>query len=475
MSGGCAPLGNKTALSLHQAMTWGQRRDRTRGITPWTRLRSTYWFVPSIMTAAAVGIAFAAIAIDRTTVAGSPWAAWAYGGGAEGARALLSTVAGSAITVISLTLSITIVALTVSAQHYGPRLLASFMRDTAAQIVLGMFIGTFAFCLVVLRTVHGDGDGFEPFVPHVSVTVAVAMAMGSIAALIYYIHHVAASLQVSRITSTLTRDLETAIDRLYPEEAGDERERAAATPPQPPDDAVAVAATSSGYVQSIDLEAMVLLAGKTETVVWLCVGPGDFVIIGNDLALVSPRPADSAAFAASLRHACVLRSDRTAWQDAEYAVQQLVEVTLHALSPALNEPFTAITCIDRLGQGLSVMATRRVPSAARTDRAHRIRVVAEPQSFSRLLRAAFDPIAVYVERTPEIYQRTLETLARVAQRARRADDRSAIRAQAGDILAAAHRHVADDRHRALIEALHARVVTAASGRRYASTLSGIPH
>jgi uncharacterized membrane protein len=141
-----------------------------------------------MMTAAAIALAFGAVAVDRTAGAGSPWVGWAYGGGAEGARALLSTVAGSAITVISLTLSITIVALTVSAQHYGPRLLANFMRDTAAQIVLGMFIGTFAYCLLVLRTVYGDGDGFEQFVPHVSVTAAVSLALGSIAALIYYIH-----------------------------------------------------------------------------------------------------------------------------------------------------------------------------------------------------------------------------------------------------------------------------------------------
>jgi uncharacterized membrane protein len=173
------------------------------------------------------------------------------------------------------------------------------------------------------------------------------------------------------------------IDQLYPEQAGYEPEPAA-SPPPPPHDAVAVRAVSSGYVQSIDLDALVVLAEQRECIMWLRVGPGDFVIAGSDLAVISPPPADAATLASTVRDACVLHSDRTAWQDAEFAVQQLVEVTLHALSPALNEPFTAISCIDRLGQGLSLMATRRMPSAARTDRAGRIRLVAEPQSFPRL-------------------------------------------------------------------------------------------
>ena len=153
---------------------------RTHLLAAWSRLRSTYWFVPSLMTAGAVGLAFLLVAVDRLSTDESPWLGWVYGGGADGARSLLSAIAGSTITVVSLTFSVTVVALTVSSQHFGPRLLANFMRDSAAQFVLGMFIGTFAYCLVVLRTVQGDGAAYDRFVPHMSVTVAVALALVSV-------------------------------------------------------------------------------------------------------------------------------------------------------------------------------------------------------------------------------------------------------------------------------------------------------
>ena len=437
----------------------------TRPLAAWNRLRSTYWFMPAVMTAVAAAMAIVCVEIDRYTGADAPWLGWAYGGGADGARALLSAVAGSTITVVSLTFSVTIVALTVSAQHFGPRLLSNFMRDTAAQVVLGMFIGTFAFCLLVLRTVRADADDYAQFIPHLSVTVAVILAMLSVAALIYYLHHVAASIQVSQIALNVTRDLEAAIDRLYPDHAGADQEPPPAPLPPVPDDAAAIRADASGYVQAIDLDAVMALVERHDAMAWLDRRPGDFVIAGAVLATVSPPPADRDGFAKALRDAYVLGADRTAWQDAEFAIEQLVEVALHALSPGINEPFTAITCIDRLAQGLSILAGRRLPADVLEDSAHRPRVVAPPRSFAGLLHAAFDPILLNAGANPAIYSRLLERLAALAEVASRPKDHAAIADLAASVRDAAQVQLRDERHRRSIDERFAVVNAAQSARR----------
>ena len=423
---------------------------RTWALTQWNRLRSTYWFVPAVMTAAAIGLAFALVEIDRMAPPGSNWVAWAYGGGADGARSLLSAVATSTITVISLTFSVTIVALTVSSQHFGPRLLNNFMRDTSAQLVLGMFIGTFAFCLIVLRSVQGEGGGYEKFVPHLSVTADVILALLSVATLIYYIHHVSISMQVSQIALTVSRDLERAIDRLYPEDAGTEREDVSEVP-SVPSGALVVHADFNGYVQAIDLDAALGLAAAHRCTIWLRVHPGDFVCEGTALASASPEPSDRRGFEPALRDTCVVGPDRTSQQDAEFPIQQLVEIALHALSPGINEPLTAITCIDRLGQGLARLAARRIPAPVRTDEKGRGRLVAEPRTFPQVLSAAVEPIALFAGDNPAIYGRLLGMLAVLAGRAHRPADIAAILEQASWIRERALERIHDVQHRRRID------------------------
>jgi uncharacterized membrane protein len=402
----------------------------------WDTLQSSYWFVPSVITSASVALAFGLLAADRRMAPDSSWLQWVYGGGADGARALLSAVASSTITVVSVTFSVTVVALTVASQHFGPRLLNNFMRDKVAQVVLGIFIATFVFCLIVLRTVKTDGGTYESFVPHLSVSAVVVLTLLTVAALIYYIHHVSASMQVSRIALMVVRDLESSIDRLYPDNVGEEPERTVKAPALPLG-AADVTSESSGYIQAIDLDLALALATEHELTIWLHARPGHFVSAGARLAAVFPPPGRNRDFASKLRRAYVIGSDRSAYQDAAFAVQQLVEVALHALSPGINEPFTAITCIDRLGQGLGRLACRRLPAAVREDDHGYARLVAEPQSFSELLDLAFDSIRMYAGANAPVYERLLETLEALARRARRSSDRTGILRQAERVRQAA--------------------------------------
>ena len=394
--------------------------------TVWNRLRSTYWFVPSLLTMGCVALAVLLTWVDRSYVDLPDWMGWAYGGGADGARALLSAVAGSTITVVSVTFSVMVVALTVSSQHFGPLLLSSFMRDNASQAVLGTFTGTFAYCLLVLRTVQGDGgDGYTAFVPHLAVSGSMVLTLLSVAMLIYYVHHVAVSMQVAAITARVVEDLEASIDRIYPEALG------ADDAPDEPPLAVPAAATSirscvSGYVQEVDGDALVAAAARAGTVLWLLERPGSFVVEGHPIAAVDPAPADIQQLATAVRGAFVVGGDRTSRQDVAYAAQQLVEVALRALSPGMNEPFTAMTCIDRLGQGMARLAGRRAPSARRADPEGRARVIAPPRRFDDLLVEIFEPIVRHAESEPVVLARVRSILTMLAGLVNRPSDHAAI-------------------------------------------------
>jgi uncharacterized membrane protein len=383
------------------------RRFKLAGLAG--RLRSSYWFLPSLITLGAIGLAVAFVRLDQHLTHLPAGLGWVYAGGAEGARSLLSAVAGSMVTVVSVTFSVTVVALTVSSQHFGPRLLNSFMRDTAAQTVLGVFIATFSYCVVVLRTVRGASEGVATFVPHIAVTFGVALTLLSVGMLIFYVHHVSSSLQVTQIVRGVANDLDAAIRRMYPERIGQPRDDGAA-PPRP-ETAFPVPAPNSGYVQRVDPNALLRWAQTRDAVIWAEVRPGEFVGEGAPLAFTT-----SADDPAEIAEAYVIGNDRTPEQDAGFAVQQLVEVALHALSPGINEPFTAVTCIDWLGQGLACLTSRGLPPACRADGTGRLRVVAHPYSFAELLEAAFRPLREPAGALPTVAEHLLTTLATLARR-----------------------------------------------------------
>ena len=257
----------------------------------WEYVRSTYWAVPSLMAVIAIALSVAMIHIDEVlTPKFVGTLSWVYTGGPQGARAVLSTIAGSMITVAGVTFSITIVALTLASQQFGPRLLRSFLRDLGNQIVLGTFVSTFIYCLLVLRTVRGNDDA--QFVPHLAVTLGVLLAMLSLGVLIFFIHHVSTSIQASQIIANVAEDLEEAVVRLFPQALGHARPSRTASPTALPDDfdrdALSVPATTSGYVQAIDGGALLKLATERDVVLRVEAEPGRFVRKGTALVMVWP-------------------------------------------------------------------------------------------------------------------------------------------------------------------------------------------
>lgn len=445
---------------------------RTKLLKYWDRIRSSFWFVPTVMAAGAALLAFATVALDEAI--GDDWldeVGWAYTGGAEGAASVLGTIAGSMITIAGVVFSLTLVALSIASSQFGPRLLRNFMRDTINQFVLGIFIATFLYCLLVLRTIR-RGDEIA-FVPHVSVTIGVLFAILSLGVLIYFIHHVSLSIQADEIVARVGRELKAEVDRFFPDDVG--RDAAQSETPladvQLPEafdrEARSIVSTDDGYLQLIDGAGLLDLAVESDAVLRIERRPGHYVICGSPLVSAWPPGRADDAFAARVNAAFALGNQRTPGQDVEFAVHQLVEIALRALSPGINDPFTAMTCVDRLGSALCRVAQRRTPSTHRLDDAGRLRVVAPQVTFRGIADAALNQIRQHARSNAAVAIRLLETLAGVAAFAVRQDDRDAIARHAEMVERAAQDGLpeAEDRkavHRRYEEAMKALKKSAAA-------------
>ena len=397
---------------------------RSRLIDVWDRMKSSYWFVPSVMFFGALVLAFAMVRLDlylwrSETLTDTPWFPKFEG---DGARSILSTIASGMVTVTGVVFSLTIVSLQLASSQFGPRLLRAFMSSLGNQIVLGTFTSTFLYCLVVIGTVRA-GMGF---VPQLSTATGILLGVVDIAVLIYFIHHVATSIRIESLIATINEDLREVIDAMFPSEIGEspsDRLQVHSEGLPVGENNKPVRAAAAGYIRHIDSEMLMSTACKHDLVLRITQAPGDFVVEGSMLLCVWPDANATDQVAGHLRESMVLGKDRTPKQDLAFAIRQLVEVALRALSPGINDPFTAVECINRLGEGLCIVVRRQRPSAYRFDQAGRLRVIAEPMSLQAMTHLAFDPIARAGGGNGDVAVRLVETIATVAWRAADPADR----------------------------------------------------
>jgi uncharacterized membrane protein len=403
----------------------------------WDQLRGSFWFVPTLLALVAGALAFGLLFLDHRLEADLPTVPWLYTGGAEGARSLLAALAGSVITVIGLSFTMTTVALQLAAAQLGPRLLRNFVRDPGNQVVLGTFVGTFIYCLIVLRAVRGtDGLTESAFVPHLSVTGAVVLALLSVAVLIYFIHHAAVTMQADEVLAAVMRDLHQTIRVVFPQRSGDEATAVDAVVPEPPAERARVLSADAGYVQTIDDDTLVAVAAERDIVVAHACRPGDFVAHGDVILEAWPLARVDGEVNAALRSALRLGVQRTMVQDVRFGLEQLTEVAANALSSNLRDPITALRCVDRLGEAIDAVASRPSPSAVRRDAGGVVRLVAPPPSLDELVSAAFDVIRAHARSSRVVCARLLETFERLARKHRRGDLHAAIVGQALAVLRA---------------------------------------
>ncbi len=356
----------------------------------WNNLRSSLWFVPGVMVTCAVVVATLLIEIDAR-VDPELLAKWPrlFGAGADGARGMLSAIAGSMITVAGVTFSITIVALSLASSQYTPRILRNFMGDRTNQLVLGFFVGIFAYCLVVLRTIRGGDEG--RFIPSLAVAFGFVLALVGIGVLILFIHHIASSIQASSLISSAADETLRAVKNLFPKELGEgqeEKEEKQAIPEV--DSWRAVPALTTGYVQSMDTKAIFSLAEKLDTVVKMERAIGEFVVEQSPLVSLATEKLLDESQIQQINDAFSISRRRTVEQDVSFGIMQLVDIALKALSPGINDTTTALTCIDYLGAVLAELAHRRIETGLPDG--NQPRVTARGPTFTQLVAAAFDQI-----------------------------------------------------------------------------------
>ena len=359
----------------------------------WSALPSSFWFVPTLIVAGSIALAMALIEAHSTGSA--QWLArWPrlFGASAEGARGMLSTIAGSMMTVVGVTFSMTLVALALASSQYTSRILRNFIRDRVTQVVLGIFSGIFAYCLIVLCTIRGGDEG--GFVPSLAVFFAVVLAMGGIGVLIFFIHHIAASIQVSIIIASVADETIVAVDRLFPQKLGGgppDGDEAQAALPLPERHWQTVPAQRNSYIQSVDNAALLRLAREHKTIVRMERGIGDFVVHDTLPASLALEVSPGTEVIAAMQAAYSIDRYRTVHQDCAFGIRQIVDMAVRALSPSVNDTTTAVMCVDYLTAILARLASRGIPSAHRYEEGE-LRIIAIGPTFANLVAESFDQI-----------------------------------------------------------------------------------
>ena len=399
-------------------------------------IRTQLWPLPML---GVVGAVLAGVGLPRLDARvddrlPSSVTAYLFGGGAEAAREVLSAVAGSLITVTSLTFSLTVVTLQLASSQFSPRLLRTFTRDRFVHVTLALFLATFSYALTVLRTVRSDGEDQSVFVPQIAVTAAFALAMASVAGLVLFLAHLAREIRVETMLRTVYRDARATVRSQLSELGGDGS--AAPPSPVPPADAVALTAGCSGFLVRVDEDDLLAAAVDAGAVLVIDRSPGSFLVPGTPVgaswghsaAIDAERRAELERRAAAALHA---GNERTQVQDVAFGLRQLTDVAAKALSPGVNDPTTATYALGHASALLCELTGRDLGPRLLTDERGTVRVVLRRPAFAELLDLAVAQPRRYGAADPSVLARLAALLEEVAWCARTPEQREAV----GDQLA----------------------------------------
>ena len=416
-------------------------KDR-RKLPSWRleELRTTFWVIPSILGVVSVLLFAVTFAIDVAAYHHHlTLPTWIRTGNSDAERSVLIAIAAAVITVVGVVFSITILALTLASQQFGPRMMRNFVRDIGNQITLGVFVGTFVYSVLVL----GSIDSLAPnFVPYLSTSVAEALLLVDLGILIYFIHHIAKSIQLPEVIAGIADDLMESIDAEFPQRVGEQ-----STEPTPShsgknvpellklveERGAVVPSQVSGYIQYVGYAQLIAIATRTDSFIRLEHRPGHYLATGRPLAMVWPRGA-APEVARALAKAHVTGPHRTLVQDPVFAIDQLVEIAIRALSAAVNDTFTALTCIDWLSAGLGRVSGRVLDEGVYRDSTGRVRLIEFDPSYARMVNRSFDKIRQAAGGMPAVLIRLIDSLGSIMLDTTSAEQRVVLRRQADMVL-----------------------------------------
>lgn len=378
----------------------------------WEELSASFWFIPILMLLISIGSAIGFIYLD-SQIQYYPEGILKHllPATVDSARSILSIIAGAMIGVAGTVFSITLVILTLASSQLGPLLVRNFMYDKLNQVVLGSYVSSFVYCLIILSSIK-ENESFQ-FVPAISVLAALASAIAGIILLIIFIHHVSMSIQSDKVISDISEAMSKSVRKLFPEEIGREKEKPA------PDINVLkkeyaykqdIKCYKSGYLQSVDGDGIMNIAEENDCAIILHHRPGDYLVQNMILGEVLCNEECSKKTREMIQNDFIVGKIRTPQQDAEFSIHQMVEVASRALSPGVNDPYTAIACIDNLTSVMCYLTRAEFPSPYRYNSEGKLRIIADNHNFSGMLNAAFNQIRQYGKGSPSVLIRLMEAM-----------------------------------------------------------------
>ncbi len=378
----------------HRCRMRTRAKRRVTARFTWDRLKVSFWFAPLVMSLGAILLAWAMYWVDthipnemlqnsRLVLSGS----------VDELRGFLFTMATTILAIAGVVFTLLTLPLSTVAAQYGSRLLRVFLGDRTTQLVLGMFVGTFVYCITAAASL--PPVEVQPEGPQVTTTIGLLLMLATFASLILLIQHISTMLQAPNIAAAAGAELLDVVRAEIPDEVrgGDDQRPSGQEAPDTllEKEGYPVRVRDTGYIQYIDPEYVLPLARERNLVIRLLRKPGHFVRRGAVVALVWPAGRFDEQLEGQIRRAFQIGSQRTPTQDVEYAVNQLVEMAVRAMSPAINDPSTAMTCLDYVGNGLALFIQQSEKSRHYYDRDGQLRLVLEPVTFDELLSAASPP------------------------------------------------------------------------------------
>ncbi|WP_051609162.1 DUF2254 domain-containing protein [Fodinicurvata fenggangensis] len=441
-----------------------------RVLNIWQSIRSSLWFLPALLILTGLVGANFMLMLDapRFSQQDAPsW--WLHNGSAQDAQNLLSTLLSSLVTMTTLAISITMVVLSIAASQMGPRLIRAFIADRRIQAILGFFLGTIVYLLLVLQAISGDWKTDQ--VPDLAVSLGALLFLFCVLLLLIFVHQLSRSI----VADTIIRRVGGTFDATIAHLISHEKHKKTQTPVPPSfEGATELPLDKGGYVQTINHEKMVAALKHADACAELTFRPGHHVLPKGAHIRIVPAENASIRLHQHLREAVVTGDERTPTQDLEFAARQLVDVALRGLSSSINDPNTAIAAIDRLTLSLARIMAYGANSETYHDSKGTPRLVIPVSDFASILGTAFDQIRQDGAERPDILIRMLEALIKLSVYIRLPVHRDRMLAQAAMLVGAGRRNVAEGRDRGQIERRYAQAVAAIETAALEAGLSSAP-
>ncbi|MHC1709419.1 MAG: DUF2254 domain-containing protein [Methanomassiliicoccales archaeon] len=382
----------------------------------WDYLKTSFWFIPFLFILIAFVGAYAMIYLDTSIDVDPPgFLRYLFPSSVDSARVVLSTISGAMIGVAGTVFSITLVVLTLASSQFGPRLLRNFMHDRANQVVLGSYVSTFVYCLLVLNSVE-SGEGVV-FVPELSSLVAIIAAVANILLLVLFIHHISMGIQADKVIGDISKALMVNLKTIFPEEIDEDGTRYADVDieviKKGYESIQTISSPKDGYLQYVRYDAILSTAVENDLFIVVRYRPGDYIVEGAEFMEIFSHKALPSGTLKKLEMTLKLGNMRTPYQDAEFSIHQMVEIAARALSPSVNDPYTAITCIDNLTSIICQLTSAKFPSPYHFDKEGTVRLAADVLTFDGMINASFNKIRQYSGGSPSVLIRLMESLVTV--------------------------------------------------------------